>query len=132
MMNGKIQKLNELNTFVSYNIPKWWKGLTKDDVLAAVVGHEVSHAAIGHTRKRLEKTFLIQLSLFVGKFAANIFIDHKKSDAAAEAEKQKDVRKRVKRREDLKKYEGYRKLVKVAFDFFARKIRKIIKNLIFL
>lgn len=96
-----------------------WKGLTHDDVLAAVVGHEVSHAAIGHTRKRLEKTFLIQLALFVGKIVANFFISRKEQEAVEKGGEKGTHRAHIETSEELKKYEGYRKLVTVGFDFFA-------------
>lgn len=96
-----------------------WKGLTHDDVLAAVVGHEVSHAAIGHTRKRLEKTFLIQLALFVGKIVANIFIGRKEQEAVEKGEKKGTHRAHIETADELRKYEGYRKLVTIGFDYFA-------------
>ena len=96
-----------------------WEGLTKDDVLAAVVGHEVSHAAIGHTRKRLEKTLLIQLALFVGKIAANIFINRKEKEAVEKGEGKSTHRAHIETADELKKYEGLRKIVTVVFDYFA-------------
>lgn len=108
---GLIDKIDR------FDLSKKYEGLTKDDVLAAVVGHEVSHAAIGHTRKRLEKTLLIQLALLTGKIAANVFIGRKEQEVT---DKLKKREVHVTGSAEIKKYESYRKLVKVVFDYFAK------------
>ena len=97
-----------------------WKGLTHADVHASGLGHEVAHSAIGHTRKRLEKTLFIQVALIVGQFAANIFISTKESEAAKEAQKDHDIESRTEKVQNLQKYDGYRRIIQIAFDFFAK------------
>jgi len=90
-------------------------GITHDDVLAAVLGHELSHAAIGHTRKRLEKTFLIQLALFVGKVAASLFLSKRERIEREKAEENEERKERL----DVK-YEALQTLVTVGFDYGAK------------
>lgn len=68
---GLIQKIDH------FDLSKY-SNLTKDDVLAAVVGHEIAHSAIGHVRNRIEKTFLIQMALFVLQMIIHFLINKKK------------------------------------------------------
>lgn len=56
-----------------------WEGLTPDDVLASVEGHEAAHAAIGHTRRKLEKSYLFQIAFFAAAVAYYTLSQNKKT-----------------------------------------------------
>jgi|GEM_PF-3043034 len=85
--------------------------VSHEDVLAAVIGHEIAHSAIGHTRKRIEKTLIVQVALLIGKVVADVFIGRAEERARSD-----------KRVEEL---QGYRKLIKVAHNFFSRQAFKL-------
>ncbi|MCB1116197.1 MAG: M48 family metalloprotease [Chlamydiia bacterium] len=64
----------ETGTFISY------AAVTKDDVIAALLGHEMTHADARHFARKLELTFLLQAIFFSAAAWTQSIINGKKRD----------------------------------------------------
>jgi|GEM_PF-3085928 Zn-dependent protease with chaperone function len=63
----------ETDEFISY------AGVTKDDVIAALLGHEMTHADARHTGRKLEWSFLVQAFIFTLSAFSQIKINNWKN-----------------------------------------------------
>lgn len=63
---GLINKIRELRL-------EGFDDVNEDDVIAAVLGHELAHTDIGHTRTSLERTFIFQALNFVAGVGAQVW-----------------------------------------------------------
>ena len=100
----------ETGEFISY------QSVTKNDVIAALLGHEMTHADARHAARKLELSFLAQIGIFGLSFWTKGWIDNKESLleknisqlSAEEVKKEKDV------------IESYRKTHKFFFNWAVK------------
>lgn len=110
----------ETGTFVSY------KGLTTDDVIAALLGHEMTHADARHAARKLELSWVVQLLAFGLDSYASYSLETWEKDLDAKTQRCSASPTQLKKeREDL---EQWKKIHELAFGW----ISKLAMNLYFL
>lgn len=92
-MIKKFQENSSIALSVSQEEREQLAAITFEDKLAAVLGHEISHACAGHGRRALQLKLIFFLTLKVATFALGYFIKSKEADEI-EKEKQKRLRDR--------------------------------------
>lgn len=100
----------ETGEFISY------QNVTKEDVIAALLGHEMTHADARHAARKLELSFVAQIGIFGLSYWAKTKIDNK--EALLEKNISKLSYEEVKKEKDT--IESYRKTHKFFFNWLVK------------
>ncbi len=109
----------ETGEFISY------ADVTKEDVIAALLGHEMTHADARHSARKLERSFIVQAGIFTASAYTQSLINGKKKDLKERIEhlnKNGDMTSTDKAnfKKEREKIKGYQRLHHLAFNWLVK------------
>lgn len=107
----------ETGEFISY------AGVTKDDVIAALLGHEMTHADARHSARKLEWSFVVQALIFGASFFSQNKINNWKQDLKDRVNKLSyfaPAEEKEKLEKEKQTIKGYQRLHHLAFNWLVK------------